>query len=259
MSGGASTRDSFWSDLPLGREVTVITRDENGLAALQKPAGVLSHPNEPGDEPRSLLNARYTVDGEFFEWVDAAGAMRRLWLLNRLDSATSGVILAAATEKLATEIRAQFKRKQVRKVYFAVVFGTPRQPVELWRDLLAVDKKGGRIRTATSAGHVPAESRMSVAKAGRAQGGLPKVTLIKLEPRTGRSHQLRVQCAKRHLPIVGDQTYGDFAANRAFAKLAGTKRLFLHSAETGFDYEFGGKRFVFSARAELPAEFQEVV
>lgn len=279
MSAGAET---FWNSLPLGRGVKLIVRDENGLVAFDKPAGVLSHPNEAGEELRALLQARYEFDGEYFEWSAGAGAvesvgrkgggaggLRRLWLLNRLDSATSGVILAAATRELAEEVRAQFKRKLVRKVYLALVFGVPRQPTEAWRDLLAVAKKGGKIRTAADAGHVPAESRMTVVKASRAGGGDGasgsaagtgrRVALIKLEPKTGRSHQLRVQCAKRHLPIVGDQTYGDFAANRAFAKVAGTKRLFLHSMETSFAYEWKGRTWEFAARAELPGEFEAAV
>jgi 23S rRNA-/tRNA-specific pseudouridylate synthase len=233
--------------------VTLLAHDANGLAALDKPAGVLSHPNESADQPRSLLNARYALDGEVYEW-DRAGAPARLWLLNRLDSATSGVILVANRADLAAEIRAQFKRKQVRKVYQALVFGSPRQPVELWRDRLAVEKRGGMIRTATNAGHIPAECRMSVARVSRAE---PRLALLKLEPRTGRSHQLRVQCAKRHLPIVGDQTYGDFARNREFAKATRQKRMFLHSLETTFDYEWRGQRHPFSAHAPLPPEFVE--
>ena len=242
-------------DLPLGPNVSILTRDSAGLLALSKPAGVLSHPNEPSDQSRSLLNARYVLEGEYFEWSPGDGREpQRLWLLNRLDSATSGVILAATTAALAADIRAQFKRKQVRKVYQAVVFGVPRQPVQLWRDLLAVEKRGGQVRTSAHGGHVPAESQMSVMRHGHRE---PRLTLIRLEPRTGRSHQLRVQCAKRGLPIVGDQTYGDFARNREFAKLAGTKRLFLHSLETQFDYEFGGARRSFSARAPLPAEFEK--
>jgi tRNA pseudouridine65 synthase len=251
----ASAQD-FWASLPLGRGVRLLAKDANGLAAFDKPAGVLSHPNERGDEPRALLTARYVTDGEYFEWRVSEGGdgeSRRLWLLNRLDSATSGVILAAASAKLAEEVRAQFKRKQVRKIYHALVFGAPRQASEVWRDMLAVAKRGGTIRTATSAGNIPAESRMTVVRAGR---GEPKLTLVRLEPKTGRSHQLRVQCAKRTLPIVGDQTYGDFPKNRAFAKVAGTKRLFLHSLETSFDYEFGGERSAFAAKAPLPEEFE---
>lgn len=251
MSETPASAASAW---PLGRKVAVITRDPNGLVALSKPAGVMSHPNEAGDEPRALLTARYDLAAECYAWESAEGGEPgRLWLLNRLDSATSGVILAATTAELAAEVRAQFKRKQVRKVYHALVFGAPHQAVELWRDLLAVQKRGGHIRTQASAGHVPAESRMSVVRAGHRQ---PRLTLIRLEPRTGRSHQLRVQCAKRGLPIVGDQTYGDFARNREFAKAAGTRRLFLHSLETSFTYEFGGRQHPFSARAPLPAEFE---
>lgn len=248
--------DGFWGTLPLGRGVTLIARDANGLAAFNKPAGVLSHPNEPGDERRSLLTARYVTEGEFFDWSDVGGAAtpQRLWLLNRLDSATSGVILVAASAELAAEIRAHFKRKRVRKVYRALVFGAPRQSNELWHDRLAVEKRGGRIRTASHAGNVPAESQMSLVRRGTRE---PRLSLIQLEPRTGRSHQLRVQCAKRGIPIVGDQTYGDFARNRAFAKLAGTKRLFLHSMETAFDYEYHGRRHVFSARAPQPEEFEQ--
>jgi tRNA pseudouridine65 synthase len=256
--------ESFWAALPLGREVTVLAHDVNGLAALHKPAGVLSHPNGPEDEPRSLLHARYAMDGEFFEWPsfakategrpDANGAMHRLWLLNRLDSATSGVILAASTGELAAEIRAQFKRKQVRKVYHALVFGGPRAPMEIWRDLLKVEKHRGQIRTAASAGHVPAECRMTVVRARLQE---PRIALVKLEPRTGRSHQLRVQCAKRGHPIIGDQTYGDFPRNRAFAKSAGTKRMFLHSLETSFDYEWHGQKFAFAATAPLGDEFEK--
>jgi len=244
----------YWSELPLGKGVERLLHDANGLAAFSKPAGMLSHPNTRADEPRSLLTSRYVLDGEFYEWRDSAGATQRLWLLNRLDSATSGVILGAASEELAAEVRAQFKRKQVRKFYHALVFGAPHTASEPWRDFVAVEKRAGRIRTDAAAGNIPAESLMKVVRAGRKE---PRLTLLQLEPRTGRSHQLRVQCAKRHLPIVGDQTYGDFARNREFAKQAGTKRLFLHSLGSRFDYEFRGKPFSFSAQAPTPPEFEK--
>lgn len=264
--------ERFWSTLPLGPGVELLTHDGNGVAALAKPAGVLSHPNEPRDQPRSLLNGRYDPAEECFSWLGAGDATgdpadiagsntaagpARLWLLNRLDSATSGVILVAADGALAREIRAQFKRKQVRKVYQALVFGVPRQPAEVWQDRLAISKAGGRIRTATLGGHVPAESRMRIVRSRGA--GASGLALIQLEPRTGRSHQLRVQCAKRRLPIVGDQTYGDFRRNREFAKATGEKRLFLHSLETAFTYAWAGRTQEFAARAALPAEFGRVL
>ena len=250
----SAAADSFWAALPLGRGVTLLAHDANGLAALAKPAGILSHPNAGGDEPRSLLTVRYTLEDEFYQWTATKGADPvQLWLLNRLDSATSGVVLAAADETLAREIRAQFKRKQVKKVYQALVFGAPRQAVELWKDTLSVVRKGGQVRAALSTGRVPAESKMTLVRTSR---GEPRVSLLRLEPHTGRSHQLRVQCAKRHLPIVGDQTYGNFPRNREFAKLAGTKRMFLHSLETTFSYEFKGAKHAFTATAPLPPEFE---
>jgi 23S rRNA-/tRNA-specific pseudouridylate synthase len=248
--------ESFWAALPLGRGVTLLEHDKNGLAAFNKPAGVLSHPNVPGDELRSLLNASYDLLGEHFEWrAPGDDEPKRLWLLNRLDSATSGVILAAVGGELAREVRAQFKRKQVHKVYQALVFGSPRHPNEIWRDRLTVEKKRGRIRTVQT-GPVPAESRMHLVRAGRKE---PRVSLVRLEPRTGRSHQLRVQCAKRAMPIVGDQIYGDFTRNRTFARLAGTKRLFLHSLETSFDYDYCGGQHAFAASAPLPEEFERIL
>ena len=241
-----------WADVPFGPGVGLAASDANGLGALVKPAGVLSHPNGPRDESRALVRAPYDRDRECYEWASPGGGSARVWLINRLDSATSGLILAARDEALAREIRARFKERGVRKVYQALVFGRPRNESETWRDVLEVRKEGGRIRTSAGGGRLPAESRMTLVRSGPGQA---RVSLIRLEPQTGRSHQLRVQCAKRGLPIVGDQTYGDFAANRAFAKTVGSKRMFLHSLEVSFDYTIRGASHSFSAEAPLPEEF----
>ena len=241
----------FWETLPLGAGVTPLTRDANGLAAFNKPAGMLSHPNGSEDEPRALLTCRYDKEQQCFTWRAADGATRQLWLLNRLDSATSGVILTAGSGKLALAVRAHYAKKQVNKVYAALVFGQPQLNYEFWHDLLAVKAQRGQVRT-SAFGNVPAETRFQLVKHTQKAFSL---SLIRLEPRTGRSHQLRVQCAKRHLPIVGDQTYGNFPLNRSFAKANKTKRLFLHSLETGFTYEFAGRKFEFKASAPLPREF----
>jgi tRNA pseudouridine65 synthase len=243
--------EAFWAGVPFGPGVTRVALDANGLAGLDKPEGVLSHPNTERDEGRSLLQAHYNPDEECFEWTGVVG-LRRLWLINRLDSATSGLILAATDGALAREVRSQFQLRKVRKTYQALVFGKPRQPAETWTDVLAVKKQGGVIRTAAGGGNIPAECRMSLVRAG---SGPVRVSLLRLEPRTGRSHQLRVQCAKRGLPIVGDRTYGNFAANKAFAKEAGQKRMFLHSLAVAFEYPFGRGTHAFSAAAPLPPEF----
>jgi 23S rRNA-/tRNA-specific pseudouridylate synthase len=245
----------YWESLPVGRDVRLIARDENGVAAFAKPAGVLSHPNAPSDAPRSLLACSYDDAQECFAWRGAGGAENHLWLLNRLDSATSGVILAASEVEIARAIKQQFKRRQVRKVYQALVFGAPSFQAQVWRDRLAVERRGGAIRAATT-GNIPAEAACRVL---RRRPGQPPLALIQLEPKTGRSHQLRVQCARRGLPIVGDQTYGDFRLNRDFARATGSKRLFLHSLTTRFDYVVDGKTFGFAATAPLPPEFADAL
>ena len=252
MSGPAA---GFWARLPLGRDVRLLVTDANGVAAFAKPGGVLSHPNAPRGEPRALLTCAYEPGAECYVWREADGGERRLWLLNRLDSATSGVILAAADGAVAAAIKGQFARKQVRKVYQALVFGRPPAAPQVWRDRLAVEKHGGAIRTEVG-GPVPAEARCVVLRRG---AGDPPRALVQLEPRTGRSHQLRVQCAHHGLPVVGDQTYGDFRANRELARRTGSKRLFLHSLETRFSYELAGRGFSFTATAPLPAEFDRVL
>lgn len=251
MSAGAAS----WDALPLGGDVRVLGFDANGLGALEKPAGTLSHPNERHEQERALLTCPYDLEGECYMWTDAAGSARKLWLLNRLDSATSGVVLVANEAKLAAELKAQFERKSVEKTYVALVFGIPVVPREIWRDRLTKERKGGMVR-ATAHGHVPAESECRVLKSSR---GSTSLALIELKPRTGRTHQLRVQCANRRLPIVGDQTYGDFRKNREFAPKVGSKRLFLHALATRARYAWAGRNWEFAVQAPLPAEFQTAI
>ena len=227
--------------MPLGPGVEVVALDANGLAALDKPEGVLSHPNGPRDEA-TLAGAGPRYD-EKDGVLRVAGARRAAregsgsstgWIRRR-----RALILVAADGALAREVRAQFQRRLVRKVYQALVFGKPRQPTETWRDVLGVKKQGGQIRT-VGRRRQPACGERDDARARRLAGPV-RPSLVRLEPRTGRSHQLRVQCAKRGLPIVGDRTYGDFGANREFARAGGPKRMFLHSLGIAFKYDFGGK------------------
>ena len=82
---------------------------------------------------------------------------------------------------------------------------------------------------------------------------------MKLMPVTGRTHQLRVQCKKRNLPIVGDRTYGSFSFNKEVAMCTEVRRMMLHSAETVVNYSFEGKVYQFKARSDLPEDFQTVL
>lgn len=243
-------------DFPLGSGVETLVRAPGGLVAFDKPAGVLAHPNMKSEQPRALLTCDYSIAGEFYSWTDAEGVLRRLWLLNRLDSHTSGVILGATDGELAKAIRALFLHKHIHKVYHALVFGKTAHATEVWRDRLAIEKRAGQVRAQAGRG-IPSESEMRVLQQRR--DAATALTLIQLTPRTGRSHQLRVQCAQRRLPIVGDATYGDFGANRALARSSGIKRLCLHSHQTQFEYEHAGRVVKFTATAPTPREFLQLL
>lgn len=238
--------------LPWGRGIRVLAEDASGMVALSKPAGVLSHPNTAAASDRAILTAEFDAKGDCYVVPELPEG--RFWLLNRLDSATSGVILGAVREATAQSGWQAFRQRRVSKRYVAQVFGHPSPGEQTWRDRLGVEKRGGRIRT-SSRGALPSECRMKPLDGGTV--GDLEVSLIQLEPRTGRSHQLRVQCARRHLPIVGDQTYGDFARNRAWTRLTGSKRLYLHACAVSFSYEVDGRRHEFSASAPIPPEFQD--
>jgi 23S rRNA-/tRNA-specific pseudouridylate synthase len=145
-----------------------------------------------------------------------------VWLLHRLDAGPSGVILVADQETTAEEVKQAFAEHRVKKTYVALVFGWPKESEAVWRDRIEVTKEGGRARGKAGAG-IWAEARMRVRE--KLQGKSGPMALLELQPKTGRTHQLRIQCANRGLPIVGDRTYGDFQKNRALK----TDVLFLHA------------------------------
>ncbi len=237
----------LWNRLPLGKGVSLLAHDANGLAALNKPQGVLSHPNQPSDERRSILTCPYDIERESFLWKGG-----ELHLINRLDSATSGVILVASSLEVAKAARAEFAASRAQKTYLALVFGRPRLRHETWTDRLQIQKGANRVRTLPGDEGASAETEMECLAEFPGQ---PPIALIALHPLTGRSHQLRVQCQRRKLPIVGDANYGDFAKNKLVASRDGLRRLCLHSLRTQLEYRFNGKRHAFEAEAPAPPEF----
>ncbi|MFQ3670956.1 MAG: RNA pseudouridine synthase, partial [Verrucomicrobiia bacterium] len=216
------------SELPLHSEVRVLAERENGLVVLEKPEGVLTHPNVQADERRSLLVCHYDRKGECYRW--GRDGRERLWLAHRLDGATSGLLVASREVGLAERLRQAFAERRVGKSYLALVFGPGPERWVTWRDPLVTERTGGQMRSrilGRGAAVAAAVTQARCVKRGRTAGLV--VSLLELEPETGRPHQLRVQCAARDWPIVGDGTYGDFAANRSWAKAGRGKRLMLHA------------------------------
>jgi 23S rRNA-/tRNA-specific pseudouridylate synthase len=231
--------------LPLADGVVLLEQHTHGLVALSKPDGIMSHPNESQGHPRALLTCAYDLQQECFYWSGG-----EFYLLHRLDSPTSGVILGSLDAALAREVKLAFQTNQIQKTYRALVFGVPRETNAIWTDRL--EKRGsGSLRVR---GQPNAETQMRVLQTLEIDGGV--VCELELKPKTGRTHQLRVQAAARGLPMVGDGTYGDFAWNRQFAKIHKHKRLFLHALEVAVRLE--SKKLEFSAFAPLPEAFNQI-
>jgi 23S rRNA-/tRNA-specific pseudouridylate synthase len=207
--------------------VEVISISPKGLWAFYKPSGVLSHPNGLGDQDKSLIEAPYDFDEEAFVTEDGL-----FYLLHRLDGPTSGVILGTPYAAMAREVKELMRARKVKKTYLAVVAGQPRKDREMWIDKLSKHKAnagngvhgnfGRGVRAEVVGGGAPAETQMYVVK----KYGKPLTSaLLELHPLTGRTHQLRIQCARRQMPIIGDATYGDFNLNRQLK----AKTLLLHA------------------------------
>lgn len=230
--------------LKLGKGVKVIKEHPSGLIALYKPSGIKSHPNKEGIDVASLITAPYDFQAECYELDEG----ERIFLLNRLDSPTSGVILVATNEVVAKKVRALFKNRQVEKEYVAVVKGKFTSKKETWEDVLEKVTQKQRVRL-EAMGDLTAQTEVKVITSSNT---VPQLSLIQLTPKTGRTHQLRKQAAMRGHPIIGDKVYGDFKLNRLL-KLK--KRFFLHASFIQFTFDWDHQKIHFSATSDVPAEF----
>lgn len=241
--------------LPLGSGVSILNYDaDTTLFALNKPEGFRSHPNKPGIDKKSLLSAPYDQSEEcYFCDLPNIGTIR-VFLLNRLDAPTSGVILLCLNPELVPEIHKLFKAHKIQKTYTAIVKGIPKLKQTIWKDRLSPQKLGEKIRT-QKGGERLAETQYNKI----AQNNDLGISLCNLMPITGLTHQLRVQGALHNHPILGDKTYGDFSFNKEIQKLSSYKRLFLHSSKIELAYNFKQKAYTFHAQAPLPEEFNSLI
>ncbi len=246
------------ADLPLGRNVQVIAHHPAGLLALHKPEGILSHPNRAGDrdQSKSLLKADYDLDLQAYLWNGNDGEKRQLHLLHRLDSPTSGVILLSLDTQLADQVRTLFAERKVRKTYHAL--GQEKGPGrnETWTDKLEVMRRDGKLRVKRSPRGREAITKVTFE---RQRVGRNRLSLLRLEPTTGITHQLRVQAAQHGFSIVGDRTYGDFALNRRIGRDKKARRLFLHASQVALKFSWNGQSVAFEAESPLPRAFGKLM
>ena len=237
--------------IPLDHHCSVLRFETPGIWALEKATGVLTHPNKESKKStkqRTLLNADYMHEDECYHWTNSKGEIQRLFLIHRLDSPTSGIILAASSQELAEAIKSSFSRKEVKKTYYAIIKPNAQIKEGVWKDYLKEKREGGKIRVYRGKGQV-ALTKVSIE---RKKCGLYGLVMLRLEPLTGRTHQLRVQCALRGLPIVGDKNYGDFTFNRKIARASKVDRLTLHATEISLKFRFKNEDIDFFEDSALP-------
>ncbi|HVF42546.1 MAG TPA: RluA family pseudouridine synthase, partial [Pyrinomonadaceae bacterium] len=232
---------------PPGREVLgesipleVVFEDEH-LVVVNKAAGMVVHP-AAGVRTGTLANA---LAFRFRDSEIGSQQSIRPGIVHRLDRDTSGLIVVAKTARAHEILSDQFRARTVFKSYAALVHGATKEDKGKIEQPLGRDP---RHRT-----------RMGVVRGGRAALTLWRVrrryerfTLLDVEIKTGRTHQIRVHLAWIKHPVVGDETYGmgrdkTIADPRLRAAIAAMGRQFLHAARLGFHHPRTGVWVSFDA------------
>jgi 23S rRNA pseudouridine1911/1915/1917 synthase len=227
-----------------------IVYEDDELIVIDKAAGMVVHPGA-GIESGTLANA---LVYHFNTLSEAAGRIRP-GIVHRIDKKTSGLVIVAKNNVAHERLSDQFRNREVFKQYIALVYGRlsaahgeidariGRSPHH--RTRMAV-RRGGAGRTAHTLFEVSARHT--------------EFTLLNVQIKTGRTHQIRVHLAHIGHPVVGDSTYGsgrenvirDAAIKREVRALG---RHFLHAAQLGFTHPRTGERLAFTSPppAELAA------
>lgn len=186
-----------------------IIYEDDDVIVINKPAGMLTH-------AKGAVSDEFTV-GEFMRahTTDGIGT-NRPGIVHRLDRGTSGVIIAAKNPEAKVWLQKQFANRKVKKTYLALVEGHPTDNEAILN--LPIERNPKKPQTfRVGANGKPAETFYST------DAKYQNYSLLRLQPHTGRTHQLRVHTNYIGHSIAGDELYG-----KANAKLG---RLFLHAAE----------------------------
>jgi len=230
------TRRLAPEDIPLK-----ILHADDDVIVLDKPAGMVVHPGV-GALTGTLVNALLHAFPDV-QWI---GDSDRPGIVHRLDKETSGVMIAARSPSAYLELKRQFKAREIKKVYLALVKG--HMPVPEGR----FDWPIGR--------HVKHGERMSI-KTNRPRAAVTSyrtlkefkdVSLLEIRPLTGRTHQIRVHLSAAGHPLAGDRRYGTGRGPKQKFP-----RLFLHAHKLSFRHPGTGGWMEFVS--PLPEDLQSVL
>jgi len=211
----------------------VVWEDEH-LLVVDKPAGVVVHPGA-GHRRGTLAQA---LAGR------AAGGPdpERAGIVHRLDRDTSGLLVVAKSDAVHAALQRQIRRREVRRLYLALVDGHP--------DARAgtIDAPLGRDRDRRTAVSTRTDRPRDAVTHFEVIELLPRTALLEVRLETGRTHQIRAHLAAVGHPVCGDPRYGGAVAGRRL----GLTRQFLHSAQLMFDHPCTGERLL--CESKPPAE-----
>ncbi|HMM54314.1 MAG TPA: RluA family pseudouridine synthase [Candidatus Desulfobacillus sp.] len=214
--------------VPAGRAYRILHEDDD-LLAIDKPAGMAVHGGSGVSFGVIEQLRRQRPEARFLE------------LAHRLDRETSGLLLVAKRRSALTALHDQFRQGKVEKFYLALVRG--RWQASERHVSLALHK----YRTAAG------ERRVSVSREGKPARSVVRLlarwenfSLLEVELKTGRTHQIRVHLSHLGFPLCGDDKYGDFDLNKVLQK-QGLGRMFLHAARLAFDQPAIGARLQLAA------------
>jgi 23S rRNA pseudouridine955/2504/2580 synthase len=212
-------------------------------AVLYKDAEVIAINKPPG---LAVQGGTGMADRHLDAWLDALrfDAPERPRLVHRLDKDTSGVLLLGRTAAAAAKLAAAFKSRAAHKLYWALVAGVPK--LRMGRIDAPLAKLPGRAGEKVAVDED--EGKRAVTWYRVVDNALKKAAWLEMEPRTGRTHQLRAHCLLLGTPILGDGKYG---GKDAFIEGTGVSRkLHLHSRAVRVPHPKGGTLEVV---APLPA------
>jgi len=224
-----------------------IVFEDDRIIVINKPPGLVVHP-AAGVHSGTLANGL----AFHFQQLSNAGSIRP-GIVHRLDKDTSGLLVVAKTESDHENLTDQFRAREVFKSYVALVYGVVKQQSGAIEQPIARDPRN-RTRMAIVAGGRGALSMFKIRRSYDA------FTLLDVELKTGRTHQIRVHLSWLKHPVVGDDVYGSGRENNVQdvqlrARIRKLNRHFLHAEQLRFRHPHTGEEMRFAA--PLPAELTQ--
>ena len=224
--------------------ISYIILEEKDFAVICKPAGLLVHMARAGSKEATLVDWLLAKYPEIKTVGDDPGT--RPGIVHRLDRDTSGVMVVARTKEYFGYLKSLFMERRIKKTYLAAAYGVPKEKRGTIDAPIAL--KPGTVKHTIHKGKMEKEAvtDYEVIVEGTADRN-ERIALLKVSPRTGRTHQIRVHLASIGHPIIGDRIYG--AKKRSDH---GANRLMLHALSLEFEAS-PGKRL--NIAAEPPEDF----